>query len=650
MLLAETLRAAGHQARYVYGSISLDGAAFKDWTGFENARAACRYLAAGGFPATVNGQAPAECNLPGAVTNVTLKHVWVDVLRDGQWVALDPSFKGHNRVAGIDYRAGPIFQPGQSTTEAISTTRAENGVSAPNSVNFDNGALDRRLQQSSTALIQAVEAQRPSGSDEDVFGGDSVREIPIPDGGWRTHFAAPGSSVDAFWEEIPDQYRTKLTFKADTGVTTAFQRTLFVDEIYGRRLELDTNFDAEHVKGPADYYDYELRLEVDDAPVATFSRPCADESGRPDNGCGLPGITGQLTVTADLPYAAESGRYLDTTLRTGFGVAPLAIAHFWGATSPELLAKWSDERKEDEALPVFVTPDRGFCDDTQPVCPQYPSPAGDFTRQKLAANWGAQFSRMAELQARVAGAAEQHHRTLGFIAMEGDVVSVDRDPGDDSKHPIDFTIADQRTTLNLSTALSLTTLSNDESRRTAALRSIAAASATLEGAVLEQTQDLADTGTTATRFAWANRPDEDGAAPAPRGFVDFTGLSYEQIGGALQMTREPGSESAEAYYRGAAQGRISSLVAGGFRVTAPRETFLGPGSPDGVITKTPNGGGGNFNQRKPSLQRGPALIATRFVAGELDASLTWRGTSRAPPAAGSRREPPCSIRADRRTC
>ena len=107
-LLIALLRASEIPARYVHGTVEVDGQRFRNWaSGFSDIDAATNYAAAGGIPLTtvISG---------GRVDRVQLEHVWVEAAIDyvpsrgaknraaDAWVALDASFKQYDEQEGLD--------------------------------------------------------------------------------------------------------------------------------------------------------------------------------------------------------------------------------------------------------------------------------------------------------------------------------------------------------------------------------------------------------------------------------------------------------------------------------------------------------------------------------------------------------------------
>jgi hypothetical protein len=395
-------------------------------------------------------------------------------------------------------------------------------------------SLNSWLSARSSQLLSDLEANAPDAGMIDLVGGRRIAPVYVPEGGFRqTSAPYTASVVRTITGNIPDQYRTSMTVSASAPFGS-FSRKLWIDEIYGRQLEFDSNFNNQHVTAPAHYFNLAFHLRLDGVALNSVSNTCATPSN-PAN-CMPPGFNFTATLVVDHPYAAQSGSYADRTVsHFGPGAVPTAIVHGWGRVSPELGAKWGRERGEDRALPNRVAP--LFCEPEWLCSLAYLMPAGDQQRQRLGASWLAQFSRMAELQGAVGQNEVQHHHSVGFVHWDYNWQTFAAGPNG----PWDFGISDQQTVIDLKSSVSVSSRANDGARTRAVSRAIALAGATLEGSVVEQSQDLPDGVSTASRFAWGNRPDnEDPCNTGARRFYNYSGATQEA---AAALARFEGSES-----------------------------------------------------------------------------------------------------------
>jgi hypothetical protein len=207
-----------------------------------------------------NDSTTANCNYGSAnVANVTLSHIWVTVVIGGTTYLFDPSYKPHTFRTGIaDLNGAAGLTPGQALSRAASgmQTGSQSGVNYVRNLNTDSGStsLNATLQTYGTNLLAHIQANMPAGEVEDVVGGADIAPFVTPSGGLR-QTALPYSNwvVQRTWPgDIPDKYRTTLQVRIDKDVyvytppsivnTLLVDKTLFVDEIYGRKLIVETNY------------------------------------------------------------------------------------------------------------------------------------------------------------------------------------------------------------------------------------------------------------------------------------------------------------------------------------------------------------------------------------------------------------------------
>lgn len=622
VLFAELARQAGYTARYRIGSATLTAQQFQDWTGLTHAASACRMLAYGGIPASINGSSPADCNIAGSVTGVVIRHVWSEVQISGTWYVFDPSFKPQSFAARRNLESDSGFTSGAAVAQAATgiSSGTSSGQAYISSVN--TGSLDTWLAARSTALLGTLTSAAFSADMRDVVGGPEILPVYKPAGGFRSTATPYTSSVShTITGDIPDQYRTGLHIQASVpfgtgGAWTSFSRQLWVDEIYGRRLGFNSNFDAANVLTPADYYNLSFRLELDDVALNTATRNCAGPTV-----C-LPSFNYQTTLTINHPYAASGGTYADQVITgQGGGAVPVAIAHGWGQVSPRLGAKWGSERAEDKSLPNRVAGHYN-CEPPETLCnPPFPSPAGDMSRQRTSANWLAQMSAMLALHGQIGSAEVQHHHSVGLVQWMYGWQTFQPGP----TGPYDFGISDQQLVIDIRSSVSASHRSGDLNRERAVSRAVALSAATLEGSIVEQLQDMPDAASTAARFAWANNPDEDNCNGGPRRFFDFTGATAPTVAGLMLFEgfsngctgSLPVNPTMRQGVKDAAASIISQYVSAGFTVSGSEESFMGPGARLGLMDSNTTclvDACTSLTQFDPSLQRGTAVVANKFDA------------------------------------
>ncbi len=689
-LMMALLRQANISAKYVAGTIYFgSGGAniqqFIDWTGISNARAACQLLANGGIPATVNGVDNADCSTIGSIASVAsvrMAHIWVEATVTGGTGAgcaalnqcfFDPSYKAYTWKTGIPLATAMSFTPGTPLADAKTGSYTHGtkgtGIGVPFANALNASALNTDLQGYASNLLSYIQANHLQGAQiEDIVSGGVlvpstavVRQAALPYADpsppYSAHVWTPATGR---FNAIPDPYRATLTVEGKAnefgpgpgGVVEAqmFDPTLlYADEIYGRRLTVETDFTVAGIGVENDYFKQQTCLALDAQHWSSWpAAQCLQLFSYVPTGTYLGqnprGLGGRIILSANHPYAASKddgsgtgGDYMDVSgvSKTVMLITPLTIVHSWGDVSPNLFAKWSDERASDEVLPVL---------NGAPYCPgsghdlcvqQYLKPNGGFQREKTAATWLAQFSRAARLNAAIANTVPQLHHTLGVVfgdaKMQGVVTSPTNDPG--------YLIADNFDRIDVDAGVSFTSkdsASTAPAKRRGALMAFAAASATLEGSMAAQQADLPDTSSTATRFEWGNAPDTDhsstGQNPFGIGAQDFyqyNNTTASQVttlsavdGGATGSCSGTGTDAWSAPPQiapgtcttliGSLSTWVGSYTAAGFDVVTSREAFLGPGQRGGmIIPGTPGGINPVDYTHDLTEQRGGALVALK---------------------------------------
>ncbi|WP_044559722.1 transglutaminase domain-containing protein, partial [Azospirillum sp. B4] len=663
MLMVELLRQSNITASYQAGTITLSGQQFKDWTGIDNANAACQLLASGGIPARINGGVNADCNYGGAaVSQVQMAHVWVSANVGGGTYLFDPSYKGHTWYDGIDIPGNAGLGSGQPLNQASSGMESSSANGVPYVRSLNTGSLNANLGAYAQNLLNAINANVSGAHFQYIIGGGVIarQEGPV-----RQTSLPYGASASHTWGgSIPDKYRTKLqvtlvkpitNYAAATVTDTLmFDRTLFVDEIYGRKLTIDSNFSVggTNLSG-LNTFSVQLNLTDEFGNTQQLANNNTNELlwyGR----------VGTLTLKATHPYAmaadgsaSPTGGYMTATMsRTITMLTPLTIVHAWGDVSSKgLIDKWGS--RIDKPLPT--TPRFG-CEDCGN---DFQSSAGDGTREQMAATWIVQSSKAALLHAAIAKSVYSHHHSIGVVTADSQIAVIDNDK-QSTTNQLYYYINDNFDRVDIESGISLTSKTADAPRRRAGLHAIAATLEALEGAAAAQIADLPDTNSTATRFAWGNAPPsgEDPSNAGARRFYDFNNASAaNQANGLAKVegrlwTAYTGADNG-VHYRanvnigqieaqgraGALSGAISKYAGAGFDVVASEDAFLGPGGRAGAMIyhdMTPVGGGqggtviGNSPDEGPpdpndipstnsyyythraSEQRGGALVATRY--------------------------------------
>ena len=691
-LMVRLLRQAGYTANYVSGTTTLTGAQFTAWTGISDSNGACQMLANGGFPASVNGSSNMVCatGAGSSISTVTMAHIWVQVTISGTSYLFDPSYKPYT-INQINLPAAIGLTSGTPLTTATTGTGYSTGTLA-GSVPFVNGlnstALNTLIGTYSQSLLTSLYSQNLQAARiENVVGIPVIVPDTPPAGGWR-QTTLPNESVtaSATWTGlgIPDQYRTTLgvsgyiwNYENPAGTNPsagAWQElfilganngivTFFVDQIYGRMLTVNTDYNfGTNVNGRK--YSNTVTLELDGVTLTSFTNPqdCFCEQ----NSWGYPviatsrGAPSFMTLGVVHPYAACSdgtatiatatgcaGDYMSATITKSVTlITSLTIVDGFGDANG-LFAKWSDEKAADTSNPMGTFGcEQGLCGT------YYPGGTGDFEREKTAAAWLVQNTQAARLHAAISGSVPQLHHALGFVYGDNFLEPSYPTVLSQQQENPNFTVGDNFNRVDVDSAISLSSRTADPVARRATIQAFAATSAALEGSAGGELASLPDTSSTATRFEWGNAPPgtagnwdapltsspnayEDPGNPGPRKFVQYTSLtasnaatlaliedhplSYyttEPIWSGQPIIGETEADFWDAGYSGevTAYANCASTSSCGtpgnipFTVTTSQEAFLGPGQRGGAYQKNV----GSSYMDAPSRQRGPALVATAY--------------------------------------
>ncbi|UTP39762.1 hypothetical protein M9M90_00880 [Phenylobacterium sp. LH3H17] len=601
-LMVELLRESGFTAEYKVGTITLSATQFSDWTGITSATAACQLLSSGGIAAVINGTTTANCAYGAAsVTTVQMSHVWTYVTIQGVGYFFDPSYKPHTFKTGIDLAAATGLTTGQ-VMSVTGYSGTQSGVSFGHT--YDNATVKSTVAGYAAAIETSLAANAPAAGLSDVVGGQSITPATLPVGGLR-QLALPytHNTQRTYGAGVPNQYRTKVQVqitkvRPDTTTPTIVDKLLYADDIYGRRLVFDTNFDTTGAT-----FTSALKLVDDLGATINLVTPSAYS----DN----PTFSrGTLTLTLNAPYAANSGAYMDTVFSRAVNYAlPLTIVDGFGDAGSGLVDKWGSRR--DTVMPAVGDTGCKAC------FVKYKAWKGDGRRELLAASWLAQSSKAARIHAAIAKSIYAHHYSIGVSSADTTVIQTPNGS---------YWVADSFDRLDVETGLSLTSRTAVALDRRAALHATAATLAALKGSVSAQVSDLPDTTSTAARFEWGNAP-ESGTDPAGgtvRKFFQY--VNSTEASQALGLSKTEGMTStaddgvhgdgatpeigsAEVLARRqAVADAVSAYVTAGFTVIASEEAFLGPGERAAGFTFVT---GATYSHAQSS-QRGGALTASKY--------------------------------------
>jgi RHS repeat-associated protein len=629
-LMVELLREAGYPtAAYKVGTITLTGGQFQQWTGTANARAACQLLSSGGIPASINGSTDlTSCTaISGSLTTVVMAHVWVSVSIGGSGPYLfDPSYKPYTFKTGVDLNTVAGLTTGDAlAASGTGMTGGTTGGGVVFKVGLGAGQLYDLLEDYADNLLGHINSNFPAGEVEDLVGGRKiVRDEAADDGTVRQTTLPYAATVQRTWTgEIPDQYRTSLRVQVTKGTCTTgayptiIDHTFYADDIYARRVVLGGSF-------------------LMDGSSTTVTLTVKNESGvgttiySGEFNCNPGFNVGEMTLSVNHPYpVAADGTttltrdYMDAiTTKSIHFATPLVIVNGWGDSGQGLIEKLGS--RVDTALVPLITSGCETC------ALGFLASQGDGRREQLSAGWLAQSSTAARLHAAIAKSIYQHHHSIGIVEGESEVRGFPfGNPNPTGEYR--YTIIDSFDRFDIDTGISLTSKTAAGLDRRPAVHAIAETIDALEGSAAAQSADLPDTGSTSTRFEWANAP-PGGEDPAPgsntpRRYYEFTSANDAQAASLIKVelqtsTTETGSHTGASpeigdielqLRRNKLSSAISRYADSGFEVTAAEDAFLGPGQRAGAFVEDSNGVSWHHRYTK---QRSGALVATRYSGGD----------------------------------
>ncbi len=602
-LMVELLRESGYSARFKVGTLQLSSTQANDWVGTSNSTALRQIFRDGGIPLNYNSSGP----------TYTIGHVWVEVTIPGSacnttcW--FNPSYKQHTfkpqlaleTLMGWGANEFSTTEPTGFLMNAWSGMTQQGTPAVPVWVsNVNDTNIQSKLTTYSTNLLTQLKSAAHKDKElEDVIGGQDIVKTgatPIRNGGSLPGFT---TAVQRTWDctgsttcGVPDPYRTKVTIALDEGVTfggITINKTLYADEIYGRRIyfdmPLELSLPGQDPLTPS-YEPWCVKLTVDGNPVANAQSGCAT----PVELRGL-GRRYDVRLEVDHPYAASSGAYMDNTVALGSEITqrsdfamPVVVILGLGDVSAALASKLASEQLADRLLPI-----------TQPPPPAEPGDvrgdgAMDHTMVKLGANFLGQYSRMAEMQKRIGNSEHVMHHMLGVAYAEA---------WEDNSWPgnlwnttlHDWSIGDRAIRISASGAISINSKTAVALDRQKVIQSTLAAASMLEGSLFEQELDTVGTGSTATRFQWGN------ASISGLKFYLYTEATPDaQVGsGFTSLGCDPATGGG-----GGVLGVQAYVNTNNFWAISPNETCLGPGNKHGPKRS------GNY---QASMQRGSAFFA-----------------------------------------
>lgn len=610
---ADAVAGTSYAPQFKYGTLTVPAADVARWIGFGDGgavdtAAVLQALADGGIPASSAGG------------GITVAHVWLEASVGGTQV-FDPAFKPYQRI--VPRIANVAQEMGYSGSGSLLATVggiAGTRHAAATLRGINAAGIETALDGYAANLLGDVRsAQNYDASLDELIGGWEIDPISAAD--LAAGNTAPGSRTGASFagNEIPDAYKARLTLEIFWGFIDnndlRLKITFNTADIYGRRLQLQRGLPTDpllldgSIVPPSATITPSLSVSVllDEQPVGTVA------AGPVQNGpTFLQHVDAlELRLSVDHPYAADGGSYMDRVYSRGQAdmSGPLLIVHGWGPVSGRMMTKLAGERVGDyqETVGAVVA----NCQPTGPFIPppQIPTEqnaitvkATDSVKTSLGYGWLAQFSRLVDLEARLAGAVVQHHHSFGIVANVNRWSNLCLDLNMGGYLPM---LRDSGIQLDVLSGVSVTPFDQNAADRRATAQTIAVAGAALEGSVFEQYLDKPHTASTVERFEWLNR-----IRPANDLFiVDQSNLAAVIAG--LGATNGLASQFKVQQYVDAGyvvivneHGTVTDTDGAGM-------LLLGPGVQQVAYKYTFNDSGSQAWRYRASKERGTALIAFR---------------------------------------
>ena len=217
-LLVALLRAAGYQARYVYGLAILSFDQATNWTGAHDPEIAADVFSNGGI------------NVRKGNNYVAILHVWATVKVGETWYPLDPSFKRYESSGGLEL--GSVL--GYDRSAFLNAAQSGATVATDYVQNLNTGNIRGRLASYTRNLISYLDQNSPFATPADVIGQRRVApenltalptELPYTVYGTPTEFDVIGEDFRyLIWFELPgDDYITELDVVSGERVTLFFE-------------------------------------------------------------------------------------------------------------------------------------------------------------------------------------------------------------------------------------------------------------------------------------------------------------------------------------------------------------------------------------------------------------------------------------------
>lgn len=166
VLMVTDTRVQAYLKERLCGVVALPADKVQNWVGgVVNVDAATNLLSQGGIPQRQLGYG-------GAIEEVELEHVWVEAYVDGEWVALDPSFKQYEFTQGMDLEEAVPMEADRLVADIEAGALMDEEAGWIQGV--DVAQMQNALDDYNDQLESYVTAHAPDATLGDVIGRKSV--------------------------------------------------------------------------------------------------------------------------------------------------------------------------------------------------------------------------------------------------------------------------------------------------------------------------------------------------------------------------------------------------------------------------------------------------------------------------------------------
>ncbi|AEA66109.1 RHS repeat-associated core domain-containing protein [Burkholderia gladioli] len=236
-LMVQLLKASGIQATYVRGVIDLSPDQVASWLGIDvsNACGVSNVMAQGWIPVyAIYAEHPTSCPGPsGALTGLSIEHVWLKANIGGTTYVFDPSFKPHALKNGIPFATAGVS--GYDYNAYLQSALAGSTLTADYVQNLNRASIRSNLTAYASQLAGYLRSNLPTATLDDVIGGKTI----TPFYGSLRQTSLPYQNTSYGTDETSD---VPLGLKPTLRVQyQGIDQTYTSDAIYGKRLTITYN-------------------------------------------------------------------------------------------------------------------------------------------------------------------------------------------------------------------------------------------------------------------------------------------------------------------------------------------------------------------------------------------------------------------------